>query len=240
MKLDLSQLRLQKEIDRTKALHVLHFCFFYLSFFIHRVQTGGWIGLILLTPLIFWFYHLYYQTLKELYYTYWSFSLFMIAYFLFTVISGDLSSSVFYLRFIGLLFLAAQMWILYNPIYYPIVSWWEYDFRYRDDVKVMVKLPNEKEVEGRLTDIRKEAACLCLFDDVRVGEEVLITSIDGLSLRKFRLKIMSKRQTLFGRPLDYGGKFLLGDSDERKDFNQFYDFWKNDRKDKMRLKFGAQ
>lgn len=104
----------------------------------------------------------------------------------------------------------------------------------------MVKLPNEKEVEGRLTDIRKEAACLCLFDDVRVGEEVLITSIDGLSLRKFRLKIMSKRQTLFGRPLDYGGKFLLGDSDERKDFNQFYDFWKNDRKDKMRLKFGAQ
>lgn len=129
------------------------------------------------------------------------------------------------------------MWTLHDPIYYPIVSWWEYDFRYRDDVRVKVSTSEQKELDGRLTDIRRQAGCLSLFESLRVGDELELTSIDGLSFRKFIVRIMSKRETSFGRPLNYGVKFVLGDSQERLDFDKFCDFWKNERKDKIRQKF---
>lgn len=237
MKLDLSQWRLKKDISRIRALHGLHFIFFFLSFFYHNIQVGSWLWILIGTPIFLGFYHLYYQTLKRLYYTYWSFTVFILIYFSLSLLFVDLSATALYLRILGILFLLTQMWALHDPIYYPIVSWWEYDFRYRDDVKVRAKLDGNKEVEGRLTDIRRKAGCLSLFEEVAVGDEIEVTSIDGLSLRSFRVKVMSRREISFGRPLNYGVKFLLDDAGEREDFDKFYDFWKNERKDKIRLKF---
>lgn len=135
------------------------------------------------------------------------------------------------------------MWTLHDPIYYPIVSWWEYDFRYRDDVKVsvgtLVKEEREKSnvMEGRITDIRRKAACLALFEELEIGEEVEVVTKEHEVPSTFKLKIMSKRETSIGRPFHYGARFILSNDSERSEYERFLDFWKNERRDKIKQKF---
>ncbi len=70
--------------------------------------------------------------------------------------------------------LGIEMYKLYGPIYYPLVNWWEYDFRFRSDVKVLVSLPDQAMVEGRLTDLRRKAGCVVLFDEMHVGDTLAL------------------------------------------------------------------
>ena len=236
MKLDLSQWKLKKDVDRLKALHWLHFLFFFLSFAYYNISHSNWITFLLVSPIILIFYRLYYQTLEKLYYTYWSFTAFLLLYCFLSFFFLDLSVTSIYLRMIAMMLILTQAWVLHDPIYYPIVSWWEYDFRYRDDIKVEVK-HDEKTYEGRLTDLRRKSGCLSLFEEVEVGEELEVNPVDGHSLSSFKLKVMSKRETSVGRPFNYGVKFVFNSNTDKQEFQSLYHFWKNERKVKLQQKF---
>lgn len=237
MKIDLNQWRLKKDVDRVYALHALHFLFFLLSVINHNVSVGSWGFLLIFIPLYLLFYRLYYRTLRELYYTYWTFGLLVLFVSVMSFFLSDLSVASVYLRLLGIFFLTFQMYILHTPIYYPIFNWWEYDFRYRDDIKVEVKTQGGDIFQGRLSDLRRSAGCLALFKELEVADELEVKSIDGEGFDFFNLKIMSKRETSVGRPFNYGVSFILKTDQERQKYKDFIDYWNNERKNKMRMKF---
>ena len=57
-----------------------------------------------------------------------------------------------------------------------MVKWWIYDFRYRNDVKIIVyhfsDIKKETKINGRLTDVRRGAGCITLFENFPVGESL--------------------------------------------------------------------
>ncbi|MDO9183979.1 MAG: hypothetical protein Q7U04_16300 [Bacteriovorax sp.] len=181
----------------------------------------------------------YYKTIKHRYYTYWSFSAILFVYMLFKIneqffVQHHFHIGILYL--ISTLILILKMYILSSPIYYPRVSWWEYDFRYRDDLKITVKVL-EAEYVARLTDLRRLAGCVALFEELKLGDEIILhTKVDDVSVT-LRGQIMSKRRDLIGRPLIYGVQFKFDSRSNKKRYIQLFRLWKKDKHSKRKLKF---
>jgi hypothetical protein len=128
------------------------------------------------------------------------------------------------------------MYILSSPIYYPRVSWWEYDFRYRDDLRIKVK-SGESEYEARLTDLRRYAGCVGLFEELKLGDEIIVNAkIDDVTMI-LRGQVMSKRRYLIGRPVIYGVMFKFDSRVNKKRYIQLVQMWKKEKNNKRKLKF---
>jgi hypothetical protein len=183
----------------------------------------------------------YYKTIKNRYYTFWTFSIFLLFYLLYKVYELHF---IFGLSHIAILYLVSsiilifKMYELSSPIYYPRFNWWEYDFRYRDDLKILVKPinQNDDEYKARLTDLRRYAGCVALFEELKPGEEILISvDINGESV-KLRAIVMSKRRELLGRPYIYGIKFKFDSRTNKKRYTQLKLIWNKEKASKKRLK----
>jgi hypothetical protein len=181
----------------------------------------------------------YYKTIKHRYYTYWSFSTILFFYILFKIneqfyVVHHVHIGVLYL--ISCLLLIFKMYILSSPIYYPRVSWWEYDFRYRDDLKIGVKV-HDLEYIARLTDLRRLAGCVALFEELKLGDEIIMNAkVDDISVT-LRGQVMSKRKDLIGRPLIYGVQFKFDSRSNKKRYIQLLRLWKKEKNNKRKLKF---
>jgi len=236
MKLDLNKLKLKQEIDRNGVFVWGALFFGLLGISYQNRGSSTWLGLFL-EAAFFVIYLLFLNRLqKNLSYSFWSFLIIFLIYLLAKIVGGAIlstSSLAFTFSFILLFSVAYSLW---SPIFYPIVSWWEYDFRYRDDLKVKVKL-NNKVFDGRLTDLRKEAGCIASFENLIIGEEVDIEPFEDLESVSFKAEIMSKRKYSLGRPYNYGVRFLLEEGSGHHLFKNFVKFWKNERKLKMKKKF---
>lgn len=181
----------------------------------------------------------YYKTIKHRYYTYWTFSAFLFFYMLFKIneqfyIVHHPHIGVLYI--ISIVLLVLKMYMLSSPIYYPRVNWWEYDFRYRDDLRIQVKCEGQ-EFEARLTDLRRYAGCVGLFEELKLGQEIIITAKVEDSSVNLRGQVMSKRRDLIGRPLIYGIMFKFDSRTNKKRYLQLVKMWKNEKNNKRRLKF---
>ena len=152
MKLDLNKLKLKQEIDRNGVFIWGALFFGLLGISYQNRVSSTWLGLFF-EAAFFVIYLLFLNRLqKKLSYSFWSFLIIFLIYLLAKIIGGSIlstSSLAFIFSFILLFSVAYSLW---SPIFYPIVSWWEYDFRYRDDLKVKVKL-NNKVFDGRLTAV---------------------------------------------------------------------------------------
>ena len=228
--------KLKEEFDRVELLHYAHGFFVSLAILI-ELFTGE-LGLLFLVkaPAVFVFYFLFNRTKLNLNYSFWSFSFLMGAYFIFRLFNTDAGSALFYSYFFALVILLVEMYILSSPIYYPRFNWWEYDFRYRDDLKIKVEW-SELCTNGRLTDLRRGAGCVLLFEELEVGETLEIQPFDEWSFFTFQVEIMSKRRYYYGRPFNYGVRFNFKNQEEKRMFEQFSQFWKNERKSKLQKKF---
>jgi hypothetical protein len=181
----------------------------------------------------------YYKTIKHRYYTYWTFSAFLYVYISFKVYEQFFvlqQSHIGFLYIVSLLVLSIKMYILSSPIYYPRVSWWEYDFRYRDDLRIQLKT-GENEYEARLTDLRRYAGCVALFEEVKLGDDIIIVAkVDDISVN-LRGQVMSKRRDLIGRPLIYGVMFKFDSRSNKKRYIQLVRLWRKEKHSKRKLKF---
>jgi hypothetical protein len=181
----------------------------------------------------------YYKTIKHRYYTYWTFSAILFIYILFKINEQFFvlhHSHIGILYLISCLILIMKMYILSSPIYYPRVSWWEYDFRYRDDLRIKVKSV-DLEYDARLTDLRRFAGCVALFEEVKLGDEIIINAkVDDVSV-SLRGQVMSKRRDLIGRPLIYGVMFKFDSRSNKKRYIQLVLLWKKEKHSKRKLKF---
>jgi hypothetical protein len=233
VKLLINKLKLQKELDQqglflwgTFVLIVLarlYNNFTFSDFF------SGLFGFILLSVYFIFFYRL----LKNLYYSFWTILCVTIIWIVIQIFNQPLFtlSTFFYCCSLVLLGIgASQLW---TPIYYPIVSWWEYDFRYRHDVKASVLFEGES-LPSRLTDLRKGAGCVALFKEIKIGNFFQLELGEDLT---FKVEVMSKRYYSLGRPLSYGVRFVLSSYDEQKKFNTYCSSWRKERKIKKMAKF---
>ena len=182
----------------------------------------------------------YYKTIKNRYYTYWTFSIGILIYLLFKINEQFFTlhqDHIGVLYLISSLILVWKMYLLSSPIYYPRVNWWEYDFRYRDDLKIKVKVDEQDEVEARLTDLRRQAGCLAIFEEVNLGKEVVVTGTVGDEVVNLRGVVMSKRRELLGRPYIYGVQFKFDNRRNKKRYNLLKKIWVREKNNKKKTKF---
>lgn len=236
----ISNLKFKDEFDKILALFILHgglfLCAKVYEFIRYEFSLLSFVGFII------WFiyYRFFYRMVRFLYYSFWT----MAGVTIFAIITDMYSSlqkyediSLFYFYFLSMAAIFAVIYFLYSPIFYPNVSWWEYDFRYRNDIVTKVKVKDEDEGEGRLVDLRRGNGGLSFFGKLEVGDKVILRPEYNELDKAFKVEIMSKRQHSIGRPYTYGLKFHFDSIEEKKDFVKFQKFWQFERKHKKLGKF---
>ena len=156
-------------------------------------------------------FRFYFKALTHLYYSYWNITLLLGIYYLLSMLRNFFVLSDL---FVGLLYvlsfclLVISSYVLSSPLYYPRSHWWEYDFRFRADIKCWILIDGRK-INGRLSDLRRGAACLELFESFPVGYSLDIYT--KILDREFHLHsvIRSRKEPISGRSLIYGVKFTI-------------------------------
>ncbi len=235
MKTLIDRLKLQKEFDRILILHFFH-GFFFFFVLIDRLAHDLTFSSFLIRVIFFAFiYHVYYRTAKNVFYTYWTISALLLLYLLNSFFFvGDLSTS--FLSMLGIIFIALQGLMLNTPYYYPRVSWWVYDFRYRDDLIVDLEFKGDSS-KARLTDLRKLAGCVATFEKINVGDKFDVLANFNDQEIKLHAEVFSKRQEIIGRPYLLGVKFHLKDKDEKIIYSKFGQYWRSSKRAKESQKF---
>ena len=243
MRIILERLKLRKDFDT-------------LNFFIRSIFVLGALGLLteILTGMIFWsffievpllllLFKLYFRTYKAFYYSFWTFNIILFSYVVWSLFKSlfiapnSLCAYIYLLMFLSSLIVS---YILSSPIYFPIVNWWEYDFRFRRDVKVEIEIidrhsSENKKVEGRLIDFRREAAGIQCFEELNVGSSVVIHFLNELDGNVLNAEIVSRRKYSLGRPYVMGVKIdRLG---SKTQFHNVLKFWQQQRIDKKKLRY---
>ena len=234
---------LQNSFDKVRLLVVLQIILVVFSFILEGIFTQSILNItffieftILVVTLNF-----YYQALLNLYYSFWNLSAILIIFELVSafrniLVLGNPAVGFFYLVSIGLLLISC--YIISSPLYYPLVNWWEYDFRFRADIRVWVESEG-KRYRGRLSDLRRGAGCLEVFENVAQGSMVWI-NLEILG-QNFTLQgqIRSKREPIIGRTFIYGIKFTDIDLEHRQRMRLLINYWNESKKIKIRNKFAS-
>jgi len=239
MRIVLNYLKLKEDSNRLEVLHWGHFAFVFLGITFELFYGLGLLSWLLHVGLLFIFYRLFFITKKELFYSFWTFSAILFLFLINKILFSSLPTmEIRLLYFLGLCLLGIEVYILSSPIYYPRVSWWEYDFRYRTDLKVLIT--NEDiETDARITDLRRNAACVASFEEFKVGQEIEIKS-DSYFSGKLKLEIVSKRIYSLGRPYNYGVKFVLNTEGESEAYSDLLNLWRNETLRRRERKFTKQ
>lgn len=239
-----TKLNLQNSYDKVKFLTLLQFLFVLIGFVAEAFVTQSLLNFSFIFQLILLVacYNFYYSALSNLYYSYWNISLILAIYYLvslmrnFFVVGHPMIGILF---FFSLIFLVTACYIISSPLYFPRVHWWEYDFRFRADIRCSVDLDGHQ-FTGRLSDLRRGAACLELFSHTQIGQPIQI-NLEILN-QNFTLfaEVRSKREPIIGRSIIYGIKFVNQDLEHKQRLRLLTNYWHESKKIKIRNKFAAQ
>jgi len=235
-------LRIAQDTTWALFLHYSHLFLMFLAlaeeFHLGRVK---FFGLLVRVILILYFYSLYKKTLQNLFYTFWTFTLLCAIYFAVGIIQNSLGAirpELLTFYSLGLLLLMIESYIIGSPIYFPRVRWWEYDFRYRGDLKIEVIHANMA-VQGRLMDVRRAAGGLILFEEFDLKDKLVVKVV--LPEREVRLtaRIFSKREPVIGRGVHYGVGFEFESPFDRRSYGLLRKFWKKHFSMRLKLKYAS-
>ena len=224
------------KIDYLFAAHV----FFMAVGIIGEWLVGeqGFFAMLFLGILSVLVYQSMSKVLKNLQYTFWSFAFVTGGISIFFTLTSEsfLIVNCFFASGLFLLFLCLAV---STPLLYPLIMWWEYDFRFRGDLKIHAHL-KDRCVDGRLTDLRREAGCVVLFEQLDLGEEFTIDYIHSGERTKYKVKAVTRRASSQGRGFTYGVQFQLNEKDEKLRYRNFSRLWKIKKRVKRELKFKKQ
>ena len=237
------KLNLQNSYDKVKFLTILQFVFVLMAFvaeafFTQSVLNFSFIFQFILLLVAFNFY---YSALSNLFYSFWNISVVFAIYYLVAMSRNFLvlkNPMIGFLFLLSLIFLSFSCYIVSSPLYYPRFHWWEYDFRFRADIRCWIETDG-KQFRGRLSDLRRGAACLELFNSMPVGHPIQI-SVEILN-QNFTLfaEVRSKREPIIGRSIVYGIKFINADLEQRQRLKFLTNYWNESKKIKIRNKFAS-
>lgn len=232
-------LKLHGEFDQIKILHLGHLAFLIIALLIEGYIGEKYLSVFIQIILLLVSYKFFYQALLKLYSLFWVIAIFVLLFMATGLITAYMqyeSMLLIYAYLFAMCFLFIEVILLFSPIYYPIVRWWEYDFRFRDDLKIKVRAQHVVH-EARLTDLRKTAGCVLIFQEYIPGDLVEINYQEKKIFYKFNVEIMSRFHYSLGRPFQYGVKFICQTKKRRKDFQKFSQFWNLEKQSKRELKF---
>lgn len=235
---------LQNSYDKVRFFTLLQFLFVLIAFVAESTDTRNVLNFSFLFQLIilFFAYNFYYSALSNLYYSFWSMSFgFAIYYGLsimrnFLIMNSPIVAILFLLSSVLLIF---SCYIISSPLYFPRFHWWEYDFRYRADIRCWIEVDGEQ-FRGRISDLRRGAACLELFKSVSVGHLLLINVKLLDQNYSLQAEVRSKREPIIGRSFIYGIKFLNSDLEQKQRLKFLSHFWTESKKIKIRNKFAIE
>lgn len=207
--------------------------------FHHQFDFSNLIWKIIIAALV---QRTYQKTLKNLQYSFWTFSSLIFVYLFdeFTNHLFEYDSVLTTCYFILLAILCVIFYIISSPLFYPRVRWWEYDFRYQGDLKVKIyPTPDNDQLfyEARLTDLRRGAGCLVLFQEIEMGKEFQMQIFDPVFAKMLKIKFMSKRSVGPGRGYVYGIKFVIIGHEEKIAFKELKNFWLSFKQARLQKKF---
>ena len=187
MRVIIERLQLRKDFDTLNFLKRALLALGVLGLII-EVFAGyiGW-SLIFTLPALYFLYTMLYQTYEKFYYSYWIFNIALFVYILWSLYKSLLVYGNSILAYVYTLMLFAngiKTYIISSPIYFPIVNWWEYDFRFRRDIPISLVV-GEEESEARIIDVRREAAGIQSFKNFKIGDDIKIKfqgELDGPEL----------------------------------------------------------
>lgn len=237
MKVVVDESSLKPTLDRAYVLFY-GFAVFALLGFLGEVFLGNLGMRSLIWGFALWVsYRFFRETLSHFQYSFWSFAAGFAIYILITISKGG--EGAFFIvncYLIALIFLIVLCWTLSSPIFFPRITWWEYDFRFCGELKITV-LVDGVETSGRLTDLRQGAGCIMLFEKLEPEKEITIRYNNDSGINMYKAKIMSRRSTTLGRAYTYGVKFCLLDEKDKKKIKYLSDIWKVEKKAKRVAKF---
>ncbi len=185
-----------------------------------------------------WFAIPYLKTIKNRYYTYWTFSILLLMFLLYSFVADYQNGHehIAFLYGMSCVILVLKMSFLYSPLYYPRVSWWEYDFRYKDDLKISIQCEGN-EYKARLTDLRRQAGCVAAFEELKIGEEIVVNTEASNEKILLRAVVMTRRKDVIGRPIIYGVQFKFDNKRNKTRYKQLVKMWKSEKHNKKKMKF---
>lgn len=235
------ELDLNEDYKRSRVVqYVLGFLTLSLSIMTRTIDNAiiefGFLFEILI---IIGAFNFYFKAQKNRNYAFWGISVLLGLFFLklllkYTFVNYNLL--VLYLTFLAILFLLINCYIMSSPLFYPRVQWWEYDFRYRGDLKSIIKI-QEKSYKSRITDLRRGAACVESFENIALNEEVLIEYNNHDSHFELCGVVKTSKEIIQGRPIRYGVEFYLRNDKEKENYNGLLNVWNNTNRLKIRRKF---
>ena len=177
----------------------------------------------------------YIKSLNKFNYGFWGFS-FLIFFILFKSFIHfsfiETNSFAFYLSILGLILFAINSYVMSSPIYYPRVQWWEYDYKYRADLKISIEI-SEQVYKARLTDLRRNAASVEVFEHIPLGELGVLKLAYDEQDYTIPFQIKSSKVIIQGRPYRYGLKVLK----KSDDLSKIKKIWSKNKNVKLRNKF---
>lgn len=216
---------------------IMHFALYFLIGVVEeKFFTTPFFAFLLFWIFIYKFIH---RSLFQQNYSYWALNLLALVFFLKSVFTYTFVEShivALYFSFLGLIFLFMNAYIMSSPLFFPRVQWWEYDFRYRGDLKIKID-HNGDRFPARLTDLRRSEACVEAFEDMKIRETFNLEIELDEKLFSIKGEIKTKKQIIPGRPFRYGIKIEFISPLQRKNFYELEKYWKNQKKVKMRRKF---
>jgi hypothetical protein len=181
------------------------------------------------------------KALRDLLNSFWSLTFALIPFYLVSlsrniIVLDNGLSGMWYLFALACLGLAA--WQISSPLYYPMIQWWEYDFRFRPDIRIWVEEGSDGH-SARLTDLRRGAGCVVMFHSCAIGTVINVrTDVMG---QKFEIEaeIVSRKEPILGRAYIYGVKFDTENLEQRQRLKLLTNYWNESKKSKTRTKFAA-
>ena len=174
-------------------------------------------------------------------YALWGFSAVMAIYILLRILHFtfiDYNILVLYVGFLAAIFLSINSYLLGSPLYFPRVQWWEYDFRYRGDLKAKVKIEGN-DFEVRVADLRRGCLSFLSFEKISLGEVVEVMISFGDTSYKVKGRLKTSREDIPGRPIRYGLVLNIETDKEKKALQELRKMWKHFKKANIRNKFLA-
>lgn len=191
---------------------------------------------IILLVLTFKFY---FQAQKNRNYAYWGITFLIAGFLLMNVLHYtfvDYDIFILYISFLATIFLAINSYVMSSPLFYPRVQWWEYDFRYRGDLKTIIR-DHYDSYEGRVTDLRRGCGCIEAFRYIQPENTVNLEISIQDKVYILQAIVKTTKQVTPGRPLRYGIKFNLADDNIKSTYLEIKKIWDENKKAKLRNKF---
>lgn len=183
----------------------------------------------------------YFQAQKKRNYAYWGITFVLASYLLLKILHYtfiDYNIFILYISFLAAIFLSINCYVMSSPLFFPRVQWWEYDFRYRGDLKIIVK-DGSTCFEGRLTDFRRGCCSIEVFGHLELDENIKVELDFKDQIFIISGEVKTKKEVTPGRPLRYGVKFDLSESETKSVYNEVKRVWDANKKAKVIHKFSS-